>query len=246
MKLLVRVQKWVSTASFLLTGTAAVAGGDTLVIKMSKGATHTYSVASSPNPVPPDMLAQAKAAGRRKPAAAVKPGDTLVFLNDGTLVYKPFSLSPGNRFAFGKAGIKPGESKSYVVKNDSAKPIFLAILDDIHNNTGIMLVVLGKPGGAEATEGAFSGDWNSTVGMLTMTQAGTHVKGRFTGPPAGTLEGDVDSNGVLRFKWTQGSTHGIGKFEVDGDSFKGTWNYILSDGKSIGRGGQWKGNRIKA
>lgn len=201
--------------------------------------------------------------GGKKPSLAVKAGDTLVFVN-GTGVYcKPFSYSKGNRFDFGRAGIAPGESRSYTVKGSAGQPVILNIRDEMHNRIVPMDIavlpsksssLVGKTASKASKgmvkglkSGPFTGLWETSYGKLKLTQAGNAVGGSsdyYSTKVQGTIKGD----GKMYFTWSDSNKkHGGGVFELGsgGDSFNGTWWYILSDGKTKGLGGGWSGKRIK-
>jgi plastocyanin len=56
---------------------------------------------------------------------SIKTGDTLVFLNDDTVVHNVISISPGNQFNLGS--IKPGVSTPVTFKNAGTVQIICAI-----------------------------------------------------------------------------------------------------------------------
>lgn len=217
-------------------------------VEITITADNKFVPGASRHQVPKAAIADAKANSKAAPVVAFKSGDTIIIRNGGKVFYRPFSYSAGNKFDTGKVGLKPGETKRIVLKNGTGKWIPFVIFDDIHAYMRMSAVILPEKGSdsTDGDEASFTGDWNSDFGVMHLTQTGKHVQGNYEGYSPGTLEGDIDDKGWLQFTWKQATHNGVGKFKLGGDSFTGDWNYILSDGKSKGRGGTWNGTRKKS
>lgn len=239
-----------------LAATVIAIAGQTVVVKITaSGGVYSYSAGASQHAVPANILKEYQSTNRKPPSLALKPGDTLVIQNASSTYCKPFSLAPGNKFESGKKGIAPGGSISVTVKNTGRKPLIMTIRDDIHSRTvPLVVVVLSSKDEKEESKATFTGTWDTSYGKMTLTQSGNQVNGSYDYKGGSTIEGAIDAtSGMLHFKWQEPTIdgvpgrHGIGKFKLssDGNSFIGDWNYILSDGKSIGNGGGWSGKRVK-
>jgi hypothetical protein len=243
----------------LLVVASAAAFGDTITIKirsMKDGdSTLFYFFAEGSGRVIPENMNH----GDRAATAAVKGGDTLVLVNETSVFCKPFSSSLGNRFSSPQKGVPPGGTLTYVVKNTGQGPIKLTLFDEIHNRTSpITIAVLpGKSGNPLLAKsglgsklrlkglhsGAWTGTWQTTYGTVTLIQAGNIVTGS-SDYYSTKIDGKIGADGKLNFKWSDSNKkHGEGTFELNHDTFSGTWFYILSDGKSHGSGGMWGGRR---
>lgn len=94
-----------------------------------------------------------------------------------------------------------------------------------------------------ACAGDFSGRWNSTFGIVTLTQTGDHVEGNYTYGAGGTIKGDCKA-GKLVFTYLEApSTTGEGTFELEasGTRFKGAWR---ETGQTAW--GKWDGTKESA
>jgi len=94
---------------------------------------------------------------------------------------------------------------------------------------------------------AYTGQWTTRIGsgmsyQMTLTQEGNRVKGNYT-PGNGTIDGSVDGDGTLIFRWTEGRATGAGRFRLsdDGRSFGGS--YSNSDDSNAVTN-TWQGERL--
>jgi predicted esterase len=95
------------------------------------------------------------------------------------------------------------------------------------------VVLLVASAGVRAEESAWSGEWVTDLGLLSLEVNGTKAEGTYGGD--GSLEGKVDGRS-LTLTWERGRGSGNGSFALDekGAFFKGSWT-------SRGGGGTWRG-----
>jgi len=86
----------------------------------------------------------------------------------------------------------------------------------------------------------FSGSWETTYGLLFLSQEGNSVNGYYTLGGYSTVSGTVDGEGILHFTYTEPSAAGQGWFRLsdDGGRIEGEWR---PDGG--GEWYQWEGDR---
>ncbi|OIP34143.1 MAG: hypothetical protein AUK47_18290 [Deltaproteobacteria bacterium CG2_30_63_29] len=91
-----------------------------------------------------------------------------------------------------------------------------------------------KPAAGSGDYSHLTGTYSSEWGDVTLKFTGSHCEGAWS---AGTFSGDVDANGVLKYKWTQpDGTGGYGVFNIEKDGkMLGRWGY----GESSSNGGDW-------
>jgi hypothetical protein len=89
----------------------------------------------------------------------------------------------------------------------------------------------------------FTGTWETTFGLMTLTQDGDRVKGTYVMEgTTSSIEGRVEK-GKLTFRYQEPGVQGEGSFELaaDGQSFTGRWR---EDGTTAWL--PWKGKRVRA
>jgi hypothetical protein len=86
-----------------------------------------------------------------------------------------------------------------------------------------LIVLQTTPLAAQTSD--FSGEWETTFGLLTLTQNGEAVQGDYeVSGERSTLEGTVQGP-VLNFQYREGAIEGVGRFQLsdDGRRFTGRW-----------------------
>lgn len=109
-------------------------------------------------------------------------------------------------------------------------------------HVAVLLVAIAWPAPALAQSG-FAGQWETTYGLMTLTQEGDAVHGYYVmGGVRCTLAGKVDKL-KLTFTYEEPGTHGEGWFQLaaDGKSFAGKWREQGNTAWS-----EWVGRRVTA
>lgn len=135
--------------------------------------------------------------------------------------------------------------KLIALAKDDSRAKMAALPDEMSRVRAMRLKTekLVKAGREARSSTAFGGTWTTNWGDMVLTQSGSKVTGTYEHLD-GKIDGSVEGDGQLHFKWTQSNGHGIGviKIDVDGKTFSGTWNYTDDSGQ-VGSGGTWTGTR---
>src|SRR5262245_587442 len=102
----------------------------------------------------------------------------------------------------------------------------------------LFLLCLAAPVSAQGT---FAGTWETTYGLMTLTQEGAQAKGFYLlGGKRCTIEGQVEK-AKLTFRYQEPDAKGTGWFELaaDGGSFTGRWQ---QEGETTWQ--EWAGKRV--
>src|SRR5262249_26129268 len=103
---------------------------------------------------------------------------------------------------------------------------------------GFLVLVRAAPAGAADAEGAFDGEWRTSLGTVTLKQVGNAVTGTYGNAGQVTLKGTVQGKEVT-FEYQAGQAQGEAHWTLDdsGHAFHG--GYRLGSGQA----GDWEGWR---
>ncbi len=112
------------------------------------------------------------------------------------------------------------------------------IRDDWAVGLTLLVLVGGGGGDASAQDGAFNGEWRTTIGNVTLKQAGKEVTGSYGNVNQFKIKGTVDAK-VLTYEYDENGSKGDAKWTLD-DSGRAFTGGFQARG---GNGGVWNGWR---
>ncbi len=172
----------------------------------------------------------------------------LLVRNTGTAVLQVTAISNSARFTITpfNFSLNPGAEQtiSVIFRPEASGPLSAAITitsnDPARPSVSVAITGTGQPAAPPAN---FGGQWNTTYGVMTITQTGTSVTAVYPSY-SGTISGSVNGD-VMSGTWNEPGTSGNFSFTLsaDGNRFTGSWTRTTGSGAGSG---SWTGTRVAA